>query len=250
MSSNFPLFQKLSAIHKNCRKFLTLGLVFCTLLGASNPSFAGKHHKAIPGETRSGAEIFHDYCSVCHGDRGDGQSRARNGLTPPPRDYTTPEAAVELTRDRMIHSVTYGRPGTAMISWESELSDKEIEGVVDYIRTTFMRLGNQKENRPLPSKKLLESRGGVLYMQACAMCHGDNGSRETTGRMQPPPRDFTTPLAKAELTRSRMIKSITNGRPGTAMRAYGSQFSKADIEALADFIKAAYMSDSSNTAKK
>jgi hypothetical protein len=41
-----------------------------------------------------------------------------------------------------------------------------------------------------------------------------------------------------------MIASITNGRPGTAMRAYGTQFSKADIEAMVDFINAAFMSGS------
>jgi cytochrome c553 len=39
-----------------------------------------------------------------------------------------------------------------------------------------------------------------------------------------------------------MIASISNGRPGTAMVGYGSQLSKADIEALADFIREAYMS--------
>ena len=206
-------------------------------------AYAGEHHHFIPGETRAGEYIFRNYCSVCHGDHGDGQSRAREGLDPPPRNYTTPESAIELTRDRMIYSVTNGRPGTAMIAWGSELSPKEIENVVDYIRTTFMKLGSQTNApHPLPSDKLLASRGGVLYMQACAMCHGETGARDTTGRMQPPPRDFTLPAVQAELTRSRMIASITNGRPGTAMHGYGSQFSKADIEAMVDFISEAYMS--------
>jgi cytochrome c oxidase cbb3-type subunit 3 len=59
--------------------------------------------------------------------------------------------------------------------------------------------------------------------------------------MVPPPRDFSAPEVVAELTRKRMIASITNGRPGTAMRAYGEQFSKADIEAMVDFISAAFM---------
>lgn len=208
-------------------------------------SFAGEHHTFIPGQSRPGVYIFHNYCSVCHGDKGDGQSRAREGLDPPPRNYTTPESAVELTRERMISSVTNGRPGTAMIAWKNELSPKEIEGVVDYVRTTFMKLGNQAAlSRPLPSDKLLSSRGGVLYMQACVMCHGETGARPTTGRMQPPPRDFASPAVIAELTRKRMIISITNGRPGTAMMGYGDQFKKADIEALVDFISAAYMSGS------
>lgn len=212
------------------------------LFGGTSSAMAGEKHKFVAGETRAGAYIYKNYCSVCHGDKGDGQSRARFGLNPPPRNYTTPESAIELTRERMIHSVTNGRPGTAMIAWNSELSAAEIEGVVDHIRKTFMRLENSKAAaRKRPSSKLMASRGGVLYMQACAMCHGDTGTRATSGRMQPPPRDFTLPDAAAELTRERMIASVTHGRPGTAMTGYAAQFSKSDIEAMVDFIRKAYM---------
>ena len=38
----------------------------------------------------------------------------------------------------MIHSVTHGRPGTAMTAFTTQLDNKEIEAVVDYIRHTFM----------------------------------------------------------------------------------------------------------------
>jgi len=241
---SYPAFLTLTKEHKiTGRSFLWLLLV-PLLLGSIGSAMAGEHHRFIPGETRTGEHIFHNYCSVCHGDRGDGQSRAKDGLNPPPRNYTTPESAIELTRERMIHSVTHGRPGTAMIAWGEELSGAEIENVVDYVRKTFMKLGNSSTVHKDPDKKLLASRGGVLYMQRCAMCHGETGTRDTTGRMQPPPRDFTSSDVIAELTRKRMIASITNGRPGTAMMAFGSQFSKADIEALVDFISEAYMSGS------
>ncbi len=130
-----------------------------------------------------------------------------------------------------------------MIAWGRELSGKEIENVVDYIRATFMKLDNKAE-RQVPDNKLLASRGGVLYLQNCAMCHGETGARDTTGRMQPPPRDFTSPAVIAELTRNRMITSVTNGRLGTAMTGYGTRFSKADIEAMVDFIHEAFMTGS------
>ena len=220
-------------------------LLASLLLGCVGSVMAGEHHTYVPGVTRPGVYIFHNYCSVCHGDKGDGQSRAREGLDPPPRNYTTPEAAIELTRERMINSVTHGRPGTAMIAWGSELSGPEIEGVVDYVRKTFMKLGNNATVHAAPDSKLLTSRGGELYMQNCAMCHGETGSRATTGRMQPPPRDFTIPEAAIELTRKRMIASVTNGRPGTAMKGYGNDFNKNDIEAMVDFIREAFMSGSS-----
>ncbi|MEO8331541.1 MAG: c-type cytochrome [Gallionella sp.] len=213
------------------------------LLCSWNAAMAGDRGTKSDKVTRKGADIFKHYCSVCHGDKGNGQSRARGSFAVPPRDYTTPEAAIELSRDRMIHSVTYGRPGTAMIAWGTELTAAEVEGVVDYIRATFMRLGDSSAPHARPSDKLMASRGGVLYMQACAMCHGDTGKRMTSGRMQPPPTDFTLPKAASELTNKRMIASITNGRPGTAMKSYGSEFSKADIEAMTEFIRAAFMSD-------
>jgi mono/diheme cytochrome c family protein len=214
--------------------------VMLLLLCGCNAAMAGDRGTKSDKVTRKGADIFKHYCSVCHGDKGNGQSRARGSFAVPPRDYTSPESAIELTRDRMIHSVTNGRPGTAMIAWNTELTAAEIEGVVDYIRGTFMQLGSAGTNAK-PSDKLLSSHGGVLYMQACAMCHGETGRRPISGRMQPPPTDFTLPKAASELTRQRMITSVTNGRPGTAMRSYSSEYSKGDIEDIVDFIRAAYM---------
>jgi mono/diheme cytochrome c family protein len=225
-------------------RLITGWLIASLLFGYVSSVMAGEHHTYIPGVTRPGSYIFHNYCSVCHGDKGDGQSRAKEGLDPPPRNYTTPEAAIELSRERMINSVTHGRPGTAMIAWGSELSGPEIEGVVDYVRTTFMKLGNNTAAHVTPDSKLLASHGGKLYMQSCAMCHGVTGTRATTGRMQPPPRDFTSPEVAAELTRMRMIASVTNGRPGTAMMGFANQLSQGDIEAIVDFIREAFMSGS------
>jgi cbb3-type cytochrome c oxidase subunit III len=240
--------QNFAKANEHTEGLLTVWLLISLFLSGASSAIAGEHHTQIPGQTRAGAYIFHNYCSVCHGDKGNGQTRARNGLVPPPRDYTTPEAAIELTRERMIHSVTYGRPGTAMISWKRELSPKEIENVVDYIRANFMQLGD-KAVRKVPDSKLLASHGGMLYLQNCAMCHGETGARDMTGRMKPPPRDFTSPEVISELTRERMINSVTNGRPGTAMRGYGDQFSKADVEAMVDFIRKAFMSGSKKPKK-
>ena len=228
---------------KNYKLVVSSGwLLASLLLVGAETLLAGQHDPKSPNITRSGATIYHNYCSVCHGDKGDGQSRARNSFLVPPRNYTTPESAIELTRERMINSVTHGRPGTAMIAWGSLLTNKEIEAVVDHVRATFMKLGNQAAQRSRPSEKLLASRGGVLYMQACVMCHGDTGARQISGSMQPPPRDFTSPAVIAELTRKRMIDSITNGRPDTAMRPYRDQYSQRDISAMVDFIREAFMS--------
>jgi len=62
------------------------------------------------------AALYLKNCSICHGDEGDANTRAQSGMYPVPRDFTTAEAAIELTRERMIQAVTDGRPGTTMVA--------------------------------------------------------------------------------------------------------------------------------------
>lgn len=186
-------------------------------------------------ETASrGDVLYHNYCSVCHGDRGDGQSRARNSLVPPPTDFTTPQAISRLTRERMLDAVRHGRPGTAMTAWTSQLSEPEIEAVVDYVRNFLMAAAETPD----------ASRGRVAYARHCAVCHGDRGagSMWAQNSLRPPPRDFTAPKAKMELTRQRMIAAVTHGRPETAMPGFGARLNQGEIEAVVSYITTAFLS--------
>jgi len=61
---------------------------------------------------------YHDHCSVCHGETGDGKSHAMAGLVPPPLDFTTIGLESTLDRQRMINAVANGKPGTAMSAWK------------------------------------------------------------------------------------------------------------------------------------
>ena len=118
----------------DCRR-----IAYCLLL-----LIVGNHFQAIAGGHRAThaavlpAALFHDYCSVCHGEKGDGKSRAQFSLNPPPRDFTSPAARSELTKERMITSVTYGRADTAMAGFKTQLSKEDISAVVGYIRSEFM----------------------------------------------------------------------------------------------------------------
>jgi mono/diheme cytochrome c family protein len=186
---------------------------------------------AAPGPDSTPAALYHNYCSVCHGDKGDGNSRAKGSLTPPPRDFTTPQATTELTRARMVAAVKAGIPGTAMVGWHAQLSDKQIEAVVDYVRDTFMR----------PATMADSSRGRQLYARICSVCHGDRGAGSVwaSANLKPAPRDFTA--SGAELTREKMIIAVAGGRPGTAMSGYAPRLSQADIEAVVDYVRGAFM---------
>lgn len=196
------------------------------LAAASLPAVAGE--RPLKGGPIKPEVIYHNYCSVCHGDRGDGNSRAKGSLVPPPRDFTK---AAELTRSTMITIVTHGKEGTAMTGWTTQLTAKEIEAVVDYVRATFMQVALDPRLQ----------KGRSLYAHNCVVCHGERGQGApvTTGVV--PPRDFSSPQSRAELTRERMIQSVTNGRPNTSMAAFSGRLSGDDIGAIVDYVRAALM---------
>lgn len=206
-------------------------LGFLAAAWTASPAVAGNRSNDAPQQTP--AALYHNYCSVCHGDQGDGQSRAQGSLKPPPRDFTTPQSAQELTRERMIAAVKTGVPGTAMVGWQSQLSDDQIAKVVDYVRNTFMAASIASDG----------SKGRQIYARVCSVCHGDRGtgSMWASANLRPAPRDFSTPQAKAELSRDRMIAAVAAGRPGTAMNGYGNRMSKEDMEAVVDYIRTAFM---------
>jgi mono/diheme cytochrome c family protein len=137
----------------------------------------------------------------------------------------------------MIESVTNGRSGTAMSAWKSQLSQSEIESIVDYVRNTFMPAASGPDS----------SRGRAIYSKNCSVCHGEKGDGRSRaqGSLNPPPRDFTTPGAREELTQQRMITSVTFGRANTAMAGFKTQLSQADISAVVEYIREGFMRNSS-----
>jgi len=194
---------------------------------------------AVPGayaDESDAAGLYAQYCSVCHGDRGDSRSRARGSMIPPPRDFTSPQSAIELSRDRMIHSVTEGRPGTAMAPWKNQLGDAQIAAVVDYIRNTMMR----------PAVTDDSESGRRLYAENCSVCHGDDGrgARWTLTNLKPPPRNFTLPGTAEQLSRRYMFEVVRYGKADTAMPGFASQLDDDAIADVIDFVRTAFMHES------
>lgn len=204
---------------------LSLCLSLClTGLDTSGISTAEAGERPLKSSEFKPELLYHNYCSVCHGDRGDGRSRASNSLVPPPKDFTS---ATNLTRETMLAAVTNGKAGTAMIGWKTQLTEKEIEAVVDYIRNGFM----------LAAIDPLVARGRSVYGHSCATCHGESGKGPLTSdsRMSTPP-DLSAPQARTDFNRERLISSISQGKPGTAMEGYSQKLSNQDIEAVTEYI--------------
>ena len=101
-------------------------------------TIGANHHDA--NNIALGAKTYHERCEVCHGNQGDGKTFAANVLFPPPKNFTAEKIKTELVSERMIRSITKGRPNTAMMPWENVLSEHEIQAVVVYIRKELMKL--------------------------------------------------------------------------------------------------------------
>ena len=199
-------------------------------------------------EVSSPREIYHQYCSVCHGDHGDGRSRARQGLVPRPRDFTAPGLAQELPRQRMIDSVLNGRPGTAMAGWRTRLAREQVESVVDYVRNTFMHGASTavaNTHPPAGATPASASRprgnfaaGKQLYDANCTPCHGvgGDGAGPRAYFIFPKPRDFTSEAARLTLDPARLFVAVRDGVPGREMPAWGKVLSDQQIADVGTYV--------------
>jgi mono/diheme cytochrome c family protein len=186
-----------------------------------------------------GEVLYVEYCAVCHGENGDGNSRAK-GLIPPPRDFTSLHSAIELDRTRIMISITKGRSNTSMVGWEGRLSREEIAALTDYLIENFLK--DAKSALPVELAQSIEV-GEQLYMENCSVCHGDFGQTGvwTRANMSSAPRNFTADRSLNELSRKRMTESITFGVAGKAMMPYGSRLTNAEIGSIVDYIRLAIM---------
>ncbi len=188
--------------------------------------------------------LYKKKCAVCHGNKGDGKGRAGASLTPPATAFTALRGAMMVDRTEMIAAVALGIKGTAMVGYQRVLSTQQIHGLVDYIRQHFIGV-DAPQASPVsePVSDIRFSDGKVLYTKHCSACHGDKGNTAVWAKngLKPPPRDFTSPVAKNELSVERMLTSIKHGRPGTAMMPFQTRLQEQQIMAVIVYIRQAFM---------
>jgi cytochrome c oxidase cbb3-type subunit 3 len=99
---------------------------------------------AIPALGASGSEaasdgraIYNFRCYFCHGYSGNAKTVAASFLTPPPADFTAATPA-SLPESRIVATLKLGRPGTAMKSFASVLSEAEIASVARFVHDEFV----------------------------------------------------------------------------------------------------------------
>ncbi|MBX3335899.1 MAG: cytochrome c [Nitrospira sp.] len=112
---------------------LSVALGVAVVITAPNISEGeSSHAKALREhyELQEGKRLYEQYCRFCHGDQGKGNAY---DVTPPPADLTSP--AVQQKSDaELTQTIHEGERGTAMGSWKWELSEKDKQNILLYIR--------------------------------------------------------------------------------------------------------------------
>lgn len=188
-------------------------------------------------------QLYRKQCGTCHGNDGDGRGRASANLDPPASSFIDPHLKSRLSRSYIAQIIRDGKPGTAMFGYGRRLNDQQIDQLAKYIGETFV---NSQSSTPAPST----DRGKQLYVKHCSACHGDNGNTAVWARngLNPPPRNFTSAASREELSRERMLTSVTYGRPGTAMMSFKSRLSTEEIELVVDFVRREFMGMNSSSS--
>ena len=114
-----------------CGGYLVLRVV---LVDAYPTTYLANPIPSTPVAIGQGQNVFQQHCAVCHGRSGHGDGPAAAGLNPTPADLTAAHVDDHTDGD-LFWWLTYGIAGTAMPSWQEQLSESERWMVVHYIRS-------------------------------------------------------------------------------------------------------------------
>jgi len=221
------------------------------------------------------ARLYAETCSVCHGEDGSGAVWGQTSLNPAPVNFRRQGRTRDLPRERMIHSVSNGRPGTAMTAFKTQLGQDEIESLVDYIRSSFMiddssansdaihppaastvgmavLHGRMKESDTLQKKtdtalfdQPISTRlsgnaasGEIFYVQNCIACHGADGKGDGPRAyfIYPRPRNFQHPASKTRFNRPELFTAIKKGVTGREMPAWEKVMTDQQIADITEYV--------------
>ncbi|MFQ5677510.1 MAG: c-type cytochrome, partial [bacterium] len=204
------------------------------VMGLYTPKFPSDYYaidliKEFKGDrpTYSGKEAYEQFCSVCHGNNGEG------------KDYRVFKASVPklnsqdflaVASNAMIRSsIEHGRSGRMMSAWSEPiggLSESEISGLTNYIRSwqaqapTFLEVKRSRADAGL---------GAIIFRSRCGVCHGLAGEGGIGPALNN--QDFLA-LASDKF----LYKTIVTGRENTAMRSW-AQLSGTEIASLIAFLR-------------
>ena len=200
---------------------------------SSQPAGAPGSQSNVAADTAgwNAAAFYSSSCAACHGPQGEGS---------PIAPALTSETVQTAEREWIIETISQGRPGTAMPAWSVEyggpLYSEQIEAMANFVQAAGWQdiPVAQAENgggTAVSAPVEVSPEAINLFATTCAGCHGANGQ----GSAIAPP--LNSPELRARLDDAALTATITNGRPGTQMPAWGNTLSPDEIDSLVTLIR-------------
>ena len=100
--------------------------------------------KVSPEGLAAAADLFHENCAPCHGEKGAGDGEMAQYIKVKTSDFTDAKMMSEMTDGELFWRMTEGRP--PMPPWKDQLTEIQRWQLVNYLRTLAPQDVAQKEN--------------------------------------------------------------------------------------------------------
>ncbi len=184
--------------------------------------------------------LYMHLCQRCHAAAGDGKGLIHENLANFPRAFANNEEFFRSVSDqRLMHSLAEGIPGTSMPPYGKLLAEKRRQDLLDLVFSAFVGKARTDKNQQQslteqPESMLGEAEASQLFAEHCARCHGLSGTGKGPESLahQPRPRNLTNRPYFASIDDQRILRTLADGVPGTAMPPFRSKFSKVELWTL------------------
>lgn len=173
--------------------------------------------------------LFANNCSGCHGADG------RLGPAPPLNDSLF---LAIMPKEELKAVVRKGRPGTPMPAFARDqggkLTDAQIDAILTGVLETWGKKGETKAKLPgyasvkeAPSAEQI-ARGGKVFAEACAHCHGEDGKGGSRAGA------VNDPVFLSLCSDDRLRRTVITGRPDLGMPDFRRQEQTPRFKTLTD----------------
>jgi putative heme-binding domain-containing protein len=168
-----------------CFKLLAMGALITALTGT-----------AIGG-LGEGLELYNSYCSVCHGEAGEGQAMGKS---------LNDRSANALSDADVLNVIKVGRSGTGMAGWGDSFDESEIIDIANHVRSLQGRpvISLAEREMVIDTPETLAGRDLFNGKGKCISCHSYN---DEGGAIGPALDDLFRRLADEEVTEALMNPS-------------------------------------------
>ena len=190
---------------------------------SNKPSMKRHHGESTP--VFDGAAIYARYCALCHGE--DRQGYAADHAP----SLRSPELMGAAPGSYLWSAISYGRPGTAMSAFEHSqggpLSHDDLHALVDWLIET-----SGVYRQPVPDRRISgeATKGAEVYATHCTSCHGENGEGGTGTALG-------NSVFLATVTDAYLHYTVTKGRTGTPMPAFGKTLTRSEVRDVVAFLR-------------